>query len=169
MNNPYASPKSPVQPEEESPAINDVTYLKVTVVPATIALGTLQWALLAFTYSEKSLAYNISATLSTLFYCAGIMFLLHKMANQVTSAGVTRYFGIWGFLWRALVAKIISIPIVAIGMWASRANTHAAKDSPLFAALSGGLMLLAATPVIWALFSNNRKLQLYWLSRHLGG
>lgn len=173
MQNPYELPttslKAGSSPES---SIDKVAIYKRTVLPAFIILNLIYVAaaiMSAWNGDSRGFSYEAGAFIGMVLIDAGILYLLEQMANRVTASGAVRYFTIWGFIWRTLIVSSVASLCVALTALAMRVDMAVAKYSAVFAVLSAIPVLLISVVVIWILFSNNRRLQLSWVSRLLGG
>ena len=144
---------------------------KSTLIRAYMVLMLLEitpTAIDAMGRNGRGILYELSSIMSMAITNAGLLFLLELMCNHVTSSGKAREFGIWSFVWRTLAVGIVASVLVAVLGAAFSLNGAIARNSAAFALFSCIPVLLMSVPVIWLIFSNNRRIQLYWFSRLIG-
>jgi len=171
MSNSCEPPGAPIEGVCAPEAIDTVQIYKQRVLPAFVILSGVYAASAAFEVwagDSRGFLYEICALVGMFLTNGGILYLLDEMSNRVTTSGVVRYFTIWGFVWRALSTVFIASICTVLMVLAIGISPATNKDSAFFALFSTIPMLLASVIVIWALFSNNRRLQVLWISRLLG-
>lgn len=165
MENPYLPPKSDMSIQERHEEPDTYAAKRSMLIAMSIIAGVDTVAALysCFVENKYSLLYTLTSCIILFVLCWYLMVVINWMANGHGVNGRVRKFGIWSFLWRAYVTKWISMIPTLLFMVLFYSGGKITPSIPVLIA-SSTFMALVSPLIVLALFSNNRRAQLLWIS-----